>query len=173
MVPDFVHDWQTGLARFRTSNPHFKDFDSFGRPVFAGWIFNGFDTTRERRTTAEVATGAPLGEKKLIQADQTMHDHVSSAINDKLVAVLSREIKNYSPIASRAEPNYRIGDIEDANVLIQNSLWLNVPLGDLDRHEQVVSLRDRKKWADNQVEQIKLLKNKFAEAANNIIKLCV
>jgi hypothetical protein len=28
-----------------------------------------------------------------------------------------------------------------------------VPLGDLDRHEQVVSLRDRKKWADNQVEQ--------------------
>jgi chromosome partitioning protein len=64
-------------------------------------------------------------------------------------------------------------DIEDANVLIQNSLWLNVPLGDLDRYEQVVSLRDRKKWADNQVEQIKLLKNKFAEAANNIIKLCV
>jgi chromosome partitioning protein len=62
---------------------------------------------------------------------------------------------------------------EDANVLIRNSLWLNVPLGDLDRHEQVVSLRDRKKWADNQVEQIKLLKNKFAEAANNIVKLCV
>lgn len=28
MVPDFVHDWETGLARFRTSNPHFKDFDS-------------------------------------------------------------------------------------------------------------------------------------------------
>jgi chromosome partitioning protein len=48
-----------------------------------------------------------------------------------------------------------------------------VPLGDLDRHEQVVLLRDRKKWADNQVEQIKLLKNKFAEAANNIVKLCV
>jgi chromosome partitioning protein len=57
--------------------------------------------------------------------------------------------------------------------LIRSSLWLNVPLGDLDRHEQVVSLRDRKKWADNQVEQIKLLKNKFAEAANNIVKLCV
>lgn len=102
-----------------------------------------------------------------------MHDHVSSAINDKLVGVLSREIKNYSPVASGANSNYRIGDIEDANVLIQNSLWLNVPLGDLDRHEQVVSLRDRKKWADNQVEQIKLLKNKFAEAANNIVKLCI
>jgi chromosome partitioning protein len=69
MVPDFVHDWETGLARFRSSNPHFKDFDSFGRPVFAGWIFNGFDTTRERRTTAEIAKGAPLGDKKLIQAD--------------------------------------------------------------------------------------------------------
>jgi chromosome partitioning protein len=66
MVPDFVHDWETGLARFRSSNPHFKDFDSFGRPVFAGWIFNGFDTTSERRTTAEIAKGAPLGDKKLI-----------------------------------------------------------------------------------------------------------
>lgn len=172
MVPDFVHDWETGLARFRAANPHFKDFDNFGMPVFAGWIFNGFDTTRERRTTAEIEQGAPLGEKKLIQADQTMHDHLSDAIRDKLVAILKREITKYNPVANEAQPNYRIGDIEDANVLIQNSLWLNVPLGDLDSHEQVVSLRDRKKWADNQVEQIKLLRSKFAEAANNIIRLC-
>jgi chromosome partitioning protein len=90
-----------------------------------------------------------------------------------LVAALKQEIKKYNPIAGGATPNYRIGDIEDANVLIQNSLWLNVPLGDLDAHEQVVSLRDRKKWAENQVDQIKLLKTKFAEAAGNIVKLCV
>jgi cellulose biosynthesis protein BcsQ len=157
MVPAFVRDWEIGLARFRSSNPHFKDFDNFGRPVFAGWIFNGFDTARERRTSAEITAGAPLGDKKMIQADQTMHDHVSEAISNNLVSVLQRDIHAYNPIAVRAKPNYRMGDIEDANVLIQNSLWLNVPLGDLDRHEQVVSLRDRKKWADNQVEQIKLL----------------
>jgi hypothetical protein len=162
-----------GLPDFRAANPHFKDFDNFGRPVFAGWIFNGFDTARERRTSAEVARGAPLGEKKMIQADQTMHDHVSGAINANLVEALQRDIKSYKPIASGIKPNYRIGDIEDANVLIQNSLWLNVPLGDLDRHEQVVSLRDRKKWTDNQIEQIKLLKVKFAECANNIVNICV
>lgn len=109
----------------------------------------------------------------MIQADKTMHDHVAQAIDDKLVSVLKGEIVGYNPIATNAKPNYRIGDIEDANVLIQNSLWLNVPLGDLDKHEQVVSLRDRKKWAENQVEQIKLLRGKFADAAKNIVRLCV
>ena len=135
-------------------------------------IFNGFDTARERRTTAEVSRGAPLGDKKMIQADKTMHDHVEEAVTDNLVNALKNQIKNYQPIASAAKANYRIGDIEDANVLIQNSLWLNVPLGDLDKHEQVVSLRDRKKWADNQIEQIKLLKIKFSELAQNIIRIC-
>jgi len=172
MVPAFVHDWENGLRRFQTTNPHFKEFDSFGKPVFAGWMFNGFDTARERRTSAEIAMGVPPGDKKMIQADKTMHDHVATAVNDKLVAVLQSEISNYAPIAADARPDYRIGDIEDANVLIQNSLWLNVPLGDLDEHEQVVSLRDRKKWADNQLEQIRLLRTKFNEAAANVIRIC-
>ena len=172
MVPSFVHDWENGLQRFRATNPHFTDFDKFGKPRFAGGVFNGFDTARARRTSAEIAQGLPPGEKKMIQADKTMHDHVAQAIKEKLVDILQREIRNYSPVAAEARPNYRIGDIEDANVLIQNSLWLNVPLGDLDKHEQVVSLRDRKKWADNQIEQIQLLKGKFSEAAENIIRVC-
>jgi chromosome partitioning protein len=121
-----------------------------------------------------VLQNAPVGKKKMLQADQTMHDHVAGAINEKLVKVLTEQIsKYYAPIAACAQVNYIIGDIEDANVLIQNSLWLNVPLGNLNKHEQVVSLRDRKKWADNQVEQIKLLKSKFAEVADNIIQICV
>ena len=172
MVPSFVHDWENGIARFRLSNPHFKEFDNFGKPIFAGWAFNGFDTTRERRTSSQVRAGVPLGEKKMIQADKTMHDHVARAVADKLVNALKAEIKNYEPIAATVVPDYRIGDIEDANVLIQNSLWLNVPLGDQDKHEQVVSLRDRKKWADNQIEQIRLLKSKFADFAQNIVKVC-
>jgi chromosome partitioning protein len=173
MVPAFVRDWETGLNRFRETNPHFKDFDSFGKPVFAGWVFNGFDTTRERRTTAEIEQDVPIGAKKMLRADQTMHDHVANAVRDNLVKVLNEQISKYLPVSAQANDNYRIGDIEDANVLIQNSLWLNVPLGNLDKHEQVVSLRDRKKWADNQVEQIKLLRSKFSELADNIIKICV
>jgi cellulose biosynthesis protein BcsQ len=172
MVPSFVHDWENGIARFRLSNPHFKEFDGFGKPIFAGWAFNGFDTTRERRTSHQLQAGVPLGDKKMIQADKTMHDHVAKAVANNLVSILGDQIKNYEPIAPAAKPDYRIGDIEDANVLIQNSLWLNVPLGELDQHEQVVSLRDRKKWADNQIEQIKLLKTKFAEFAQNVVNIC-
>jgi chromosome partitioning protein len=109
----------------------------------------------------------------MLQADKTMHDHVADAVIGKLVAVLEQQISSYAPVAANVNGDFRIGDIEDANVLIQNSLWLNVPLGKLDQHEQVVSLRDRKKWADNQIEQIKLLRSKFAELADNIIRICV
>jgi chromosome partitioning protein len=173
MVPAFMADWDSGLKRFKTTNPHFQEFDLLGRPVFAGWIFNGFDTARQRRTSAQIAANAPLGHKKMNQADETMHDRLVGAMRDELVAPLRQQITHYNPVAANLPQNFRIGDIEDANVLIQNSLWLNVPLGDLDQHEQVTSLRDRTGWADNQADQIALFKQKFREAAEQIIKVCV
>ena len=48
MVPSFVTDWEIGLNRFKASNPHYREFDPLGHPVFAGWVFNGFDTARRR-----------------------------------------------------------------------------------------------------------------------------
>lgn len=173
MVPAFISDWNIGLNRFKTTNPHYDAFDDLGKPVFAGWIFNGFDTARKRRTTAEIDAGEPLGDKEMIQADRTMHGRIVDAINKDLIDQLKSSISNYDAVCSNLPKDSRVGDIEDANVLVQNSLWLNVPLGDLDQHEQVVSLRDRRKWADNQIEQINLFKSKFEEAANNIIKICV
>ena len=173
MVPAFISDWNIGLNRFKSTNPHFSDFDSLGKPVFAGWIFNGFDTARKRRSSAQIAAEVDPGEKEMIQADRTMHARVVTAISDDLVAPLRKTITAYNPIASKLPENYRVGDIEDANVLIQNSLWLSVPLSDLDLHEQVVSLRDRRKWADNQIEQINLFKTKFGEAADQVITACV
>lgn len=173
MVPAFISDWNIGLNRFKSTNPHFNDFNSLGRPVFAGWIFNGFDTARKRRSSAEVAADANLGEKEMIQADRTMHARIAKAISEDLVEPLRKAITQYPPVAATLPDNFRIGDIEDANVLIQNSLWLSVPLGDLDQHEQVVSLRDRRKWAENQIEQIHLFEKKFGEAANQLITSCV
>jgi len=173
MVPAFISDWEIGLNRFKSTNPHFNDFDSLGRPVFAGWIFNGFDTARKRRSSAEIAADVDPGEKKMIQADRTMHARVASAIMEDLVTPLRKAITHYNPVANNLPENFRVGDIEDANVLIQNSLWLSVPLGDLDQHDQVVSLRDRRKWAENQLEQIKLFQDKFTEAATQIITACV
>ncbi len=101
-----------------------------------------------------------------------MHDRVETAIADDLVNALRTSITRYEPVAANLPRGYRVGDIEDANVLIQNSLWLSVPLSDLNQHEQVVSLRDRRKWADNQIEQINLFRQKFGEAAENVVRIC-
>lgn len=170
MVPAFISDWNIGLNRFKSSNAHFKEFDNLGKPVFAGWIFNGFDTARKRRTTEQIENGVEPGKKLMIQADKTMHDRVVQAIKEDLIKRLQENIQDFPPICNGLPENYRIGDIEDANVLIQNSLWLNVPLSDLGQHEQVVSLRDRRKWAENQIEQIDLFNGKFSELADNIIR---
>lgn len=173
MVPNFVRDWESGLSRFREANPHYSAFNQLGKPVFAGWVFNGFDTARKRRTKQQIDSGIPQGVKEMIQADETMHNKISDAVNTDLCQSLAEKIKTYPPIANINTENYRIGDIEDANVLIQNSLWLNVPLGELEAYEQVVSLQDRSRWATNQIEQIQLLKSKFSELAENVIRICI
>jgi chromosome partitioning protein len=173
MVPAFISDWEIGLNRFKSTNPHFSEFDGLGMPTFSGWIFNGFDTARKRRTSSEIETGVDPGDKEMIQADKTMHDRVAKAVYEDLVDALQKQISRYASVAAGLPDNYRVGDIEDANVLMQNSLWLSVPLGDLDQHRQVISLRDRSKWADNQIEQIKLFKQKFSELADRVINICV
>jgi hypothetical protein len=173
MVPSFISDWQSGLNRFKQANPHFVDFDQLGKPVFAGWIFNGFDTARRRRSPDQIAAGIAVQEKIMIQADATMHGRLSQAIGGDLVGSLNTNINSYNPIAGGLAPNYQIGDIEDANNLVQNSLWLNVPIGKLASHQQVVSLQDRGGWANNQLEQIQILREKFDETALIIQTVCV
>jgi chromosome partitioning protein len=172
MVPNFVRDWESGLERFKKSNPHYSEFDNLGKPVFAGWVFNGFDTARRRRTKQEIDADTPKGDKEMIQADETMHSKLSDAVNNDLCKPLKRDITQYNPVAEINTAHLRIGDIEDANVLVQNSLWLSVPLGELKGFEQVSSLQDRKQWATNQIEQIDLLNQKFSELANNVINIC-
>ncbi|MFM2481820.1 ParA family protein [Celerinatantimonas sp. YJH-8] len=173
MVPNFVNDWQSGIERFNKANPHYKEFDHLGMPVFAGWVFNGFDTASKRRTKTQIDAGVAKGKKEMIQADETMHNKISEAVKKDLCSILKRDINNYDPIAKIGVENFRIGEIEDANVLIQNSLWLNVPLGELNNFQQVVSLQDRRQWSHNQLEQIELLKNKFSNLADNLITTCI
>ena len=172
MIPNFVKDWKSGLERFKEANPHYLEFDGLGKPVFAGWVFNGFDTASKRRTSVEIEADVPKGEKEMIQADKTMHDKISQAVMQDLCAHLKKRITEYSPVAEINTMNFRIGDIEDANVLAQNSLWLNVPLGQLNHYDQVVSLQDRRKWSPNQIDQIGLLNSKFSELADNVIRIC-
>ena len=173
MVPSFVRDWRNGLERFKLSNPHYTEFDDLGHPVFAGWIFNGFDTARSRRSAYQREIGAPLGERMMVRADATMHERVSEAIRDDLVGKLILEIPGYTPVSPTLDGNWQIGDIEDANVLIQNSLWLNVPIGRLGEYQQVTSLQERTQWAPNQREQIDLIREKFDLLAESVETHCV
>ncbi|MCH1909566.1 AAA family ATPase [Stenotrophomonas sp. Y6] len=173
MVPNFVDDWRNGLQRFKQANDNFTAFDGLGKPVFAGWVFNGFDTAARRRSAVELGAGVPLRPLEMNRADQTMHDRIVEAVEDDLAEKLGERITHYRPVANRLPDNYRIGDFEDANVLIQNSLWLNVPLGELRAHRQVASLRDRQAWAENQLQKIDLFREKFDECARNLIAICI
>lgn len=173
MVPNFVDDWRTGLQRFKQANNNFTSFDDLGKPVFAGWIFNGFDTAAKRRSAVELTAQVPLGPREMIRADQTMHDRIVEAVEDDLAEVLGTRITHYRPVADGLPENYRVGEFEDANVLIQNSLWLSVPLGELRAHQQVASLRDRQGWAENQLTQIELFRTKFEECAQRLVAVCV
>ncbi|MEB1136935.1 AAA family ATPase [Xanthomonas campestris pv. campestris] len=172
MVPAFVNDWNTGLARFKETNPHYDYFNEFGRPVFAGWVFNGFDTASKRRNAIEMAS-KPKGPKEMTQADRTLHERLGRAVKEALVAPLREKIKDYQAVLEGLPENFQVGDIEDANVLIQNSIWLSVPLGELEKHNQVASLIDRRAWNDNQIKQIRLFKEKFNETATTLITTCL
>lgn len=171
MIPAFLADWDTGFGRFKKNNPHFTKFDTLGRPAFAGWVFNGFDTARIRRTAHELASGVAPKNKELVRADKTLHERIGKAIKDDLVRKLNA-LSTHVAVASGLREPYQIADIEDANVLIQNSLWLNVPLSQLHTVKQVVDLQNRADWAPNQIEQIDLIRKKFAEFAGNVVSLC-
>ncbi|MFA1286259.1 transcriptional regulator, partial [Xanthomonas axonopodis pv. nakataecorchori] len=86
---------------------------------------------------------------------------------------LRENIENYQAVLEGLPENFQVGDIEDANVLIQNSIWLSVPLGELEKHSEVASLIVRRSWNDNQIKQIRLFKEKFNEIATTLITTCL
>jgi chromosome partitioning protein len=173
MIPSFIRDWHTGLERFKQFHRHYTEFDNLGRPVFAGWVFNGFDTARLRRTKAEFDAGIAPKERQIVQADQVFLKRLSQAVTEDLVSCLKHDLLGYNGVAFNIPEYYLIGDIEDANVLIQNSLWQSVPLGQLETVRQLTELQERTGWSQTQMEQIRLLRMKFEELSQRIETVCV
>ncbi|SDE15467.1 CobQ/CobB/MinD/ParA nucleotide binding domain-containing protein [Belnapia rosea] len=152
MLPQFVADWQNGLVRFKANNYGSVEYDQFGRPVFAGWVFNGFDTR----------------DGKLLRADDAHFQNITKAI-DRLTQALVSSITVYDPVVHKAGSSL-LGKIEDMNVLIQNSLWQNIPAAKLDKHQQVKDLTGGKSsWSDAQKRLIVSIRNQIDDIAKAVI----
>ncbi|MFP2958249.1 ParA family protein [Myxococcus sp. 1LA] len=158
MLPNFLQDWSQGMARFKSSNPAFPDYDALGQPKFAGWIFNGYDTRGGN----------------VVRADQVHKDRIVQAIKDDLVAKITHADSkiSYNPIPNNLPADYCIGSTEDMNVLVQNSLWQSVPIGRLDKVRQLMNLQDKRSWAPDQEKQIKTLRAAYDQMATNVIAIC-
>jgi len=153
MLPQFIADWENGVDRFRQNNYGSSEYDSLGKPKYAGWIFNGYDTRS----------------KKMLRADQAHYANIEGA-NNKLGKDLVLNIKSYNPVREIDGGGFNIGNVEDMNVLMQNSLWLNVPASKLDQHLQVKNLTgDKQKWSQAQLDLIKKLKVQIGGIADSII----
>lgn len=155
MLPQFIADWDTGIARFKQNNYGSKEYDNLGNPVYAGWIFNGYDTRSQ----------------KMLRADQAHFQNIDNA-NNLLAKALTENILNYKAVGvQNGKGGYNIGTVEDMNVLMQNSLWLNVPAAKLDQHLQVQDLTGNKqKWSAAQLELIGKIRKQVNDLADNIIK---
>lgn len=152
MLPQFIADWENGLSRFKQNNYGSKEYDEFGKPIYAGWIFNGYDTRS----------------KKMLRADAGHHRNIELA-NNSLAESLMKSITSY-PSVRRSGDGYNIGTVEDMNVLIQNSLYLNVPVSKLDQFQQVKSLTgDRSKWSAAQEELIGKIRTQIDNIADQIV----
>lgn len=152
MMPQFAHDWETGVKRFKANNYGSKEYDNYGQPVYAGWIFNGFDTRSN----------------KMLRADQVHYDNIRNATQE-LAKTLAKDIGEYKATLGNPDGDYTIGGVEDMNVLMQNSLWQSIPVSQLDQHKQVDMTDNRSKWSESQFKLIEKVRGQLNEIANNII----
>lgn len=157
MLPSFLEDWRVGRNRFNTANPNLDLYGKIGSPAFAGWIFNGFD----------------MRNKKRIQADEVYYEKMKNAVSKDLVENLRSSPAGPSSVLANHPPDFLLGQVEDMNVLVQNSILLSCPIAILDQQQQVKDLQDRRSWTDNQKGQIDDLRKAFMQIADNVINYCV
>lgn len=153
MLPTFVQDWNVGLTRFKHANPHDNQFDGLGRPVFAGWIYNGFDTR----------SGG------IVPADRAHQTKIEEAVADDLVVPLQKN----GLVASTIVGSFQVGDIEDMNVLAQNSLHQSVPVSQLLNFRPVTNAKASGGWSQSQRQLVETLSGKFSSLADSIEANCL
>lgn len=154
MLPNFVGDWNTGMKRFKQANIHNTVYDQLGRPKFAGWIFNGFDRKGG----------------SIVPADQIHLDKIEQEVRDSLVKPLA-DCNLVS--ANLSTDSFLVGEIEDMNVLAQNSMQHNVPVAQLRYYSPVARKGKSGGWSDSQKNLISELGGKLNTLASNLERICV
>lgn len=151
MIPTFIDDWKSGYQRFINSNPNIRKYQDIGNPKFAGWVYNGFDTQKDN----------------IVKADYIHYQEIIKSISEELI---NNDNIGKSPILPSS---YKAGEIEDMNVLIQNSIWQSIPVASLKDYRPMKTLQDKGSWAPRQLKLIEKLDIRFMELADNVIASCI
>ncbi len=159
MLPRFIDDWEQGKKRYLSANQFDGVIRERGQPKFGGWVFNGFDTRKPRGSNEIVKLGA----------DQAQYNNVKSAIEEKLIPALRKNIIEYQcvPDFVNAEP---LAEIEDLNVMAPDSIAQNIPLKFLKQARPTRGTYNRSKWAKNQIALMDKMDLEYDKLANAILQ---
>lgn len=153
VLPKFVIDWKQGRERFQESNPYDEIIPSKGKPKFAGWIFNGFDTRR----------GKKLG------ADKYQYDKILGIIEEKLLPAL-KKIEDYHCVPEFVTDNKPVASIEDLNVMAPDSIGKNVPIKFLSKVKPTRDAIKAGAWTPSQSELMFKMIDEYDILAEFVIK---
>lgn len=162
MLPKFVLDWESGKYRHLQGNPQDAFISSKGKPKFAGWIFNGFDTRKRPGTSIATAVGADLAHLRMIE----------DAVDTSLTPLLRNQITGYQAVPNFVSRN-ACAQIEDLNVMAPDSIYQSVPLKQLNTVHPTRALQVSGRWAPNQLALMLKMDGEFDRLADHIITNCI
>jgi chromosome partitioning protein len=159
VLPSFIDDWVQGRNRFNKSNPHDALIPSKGKPMFGGWIFNGFDTKKPPGSS----------ESEEIGADKAQLNRISEAVKNTLIPSLKKNITDYNCIPEFITEK-PIAKIEDLNVMAPDSQVQNVPIKYLSKQKPTRESLVRGAWSQPQKKLMEDMDKQYNLLAEYIIK---
>jgi cellulose biosynthesis protein BcsQ len=158
MLPRFIQDWESGKYRHIQNNGADNRIQSKGRPQFAGWMFNGFDTRKRPGASVATEVGADLAHLNII----------NHSVSTSLIPALTSQIHSYTAVPTfvTALP---VAKIEDLNVMAPDSIIQGVPLKYLHTVKPTRDMLVRGQWAQNQIDLMSRMDREYDRLADYVI----
>ena len=151
MLPQFINDWDNGIREDLklTTMDQLNMIISVNQNMRVGYSMDSIQGLRRCFERIKLITKILKPQIQILR---------------RIVTKLSK----YNPV--RSATNYNMGTVEDMNVLIQNSLWQNIPASKLSAHQQVKNLSgDKQKWSEAQLDLIGKIKTQVDNIADKMI----